>query len=649
MTSKHFTAYIGLLTGSMLTLTATPAKAFNFTRGYTTAADVLDFTSLGYTYDYGYNNNFDTLPASAAATTGLTVRKNAVEMTQAESADFINAILTLKNTFTTTDNGVSISVYDQFVAVHVANADAVGRPGPDGNSMVDPAHGGSAFTAWHRALLYEFEQALQSVNPDVFVPYWNWTDAATTQNILFQDSFMGPNGTPDNNNAVMSGYFSQANGWVGRADLTGRWRGVNNRTQPLTRRLGSFSNLGTVTNVNAALNQANYADFRLRLQGGTGLHNSTHGWVGGTMGNVAASPNDPLFWMLHANVDRIWAEWQVSGHWGNSFYPSSGMSYGHNLNDPMFPWNSGEFVVATDLQDLLPGLPNTINGSVLVGNSTISGDYYNSGVVSPGNSPGIVNILGDYVQDTLGELTIEIAGLNAGTDYDLLNITGTAFLDGTLNLYFLEDFIPNAGDTFSFLSASKIVGSFPTINIFGLDNPYDFDLEIKGNTLLLTTLGFAHPSAASHGFAKTPEALLVDTSGHLYNPRFGQDADYYCYGEDQHHGWGDKTLQAMDHSIGHGAGSTVYLPLNIDETQLCNRILSHETHSNPTEEHVHHNHGEGHHNCPLGMNCHGCHGNSCPLHNTHCEPQSVPEPASVFALIALGAVGVSSQLRKKDT
>lgn len=28
------------------------------------------------------------------------------------------------------------------------------------------------------------------------------------------------------------------------------------------------------------------------------------------MANMSISPADPIFWMHHANVDRIWSEWQ---------------------------------------------------------------------------------------------------------------------------------------------------------------------------------------------------------------------------------------------------------------------------------------------------------------------------------------------------
>jgi tyrosinase len=642
MKSKTISACISIVAGgvsSVLALTVTePARAFTFTESYVTPADVLDFTALGYTYDYGYNIDFDTLPSSAAATTGLTVRKNAADMTTEEISDFINALTTLKNTFVITDNGIQISVYDQFVAVHVAMADARGRQAPNGTTLADPAHGGSAFLPWHREMLYQFEKALQTVDPDVFIPYWDWTDTDATVNKIFQDNFMGPDGTGGNRGTeVMTGHFSVANGWTVRRDLGRRWSGLDPTPQALTRDFDSVNTLGTIAQINTVLSQTTYANFRARVQTGGGTHNAMHGWIGGTMANVGASPNDPMFWLLHANVDRLWAEWQVNGHWGSSYYPATGQPYGHNLNDPMFVWDGGALQISADLQDLFPAYPGESPQQVLNGNTLVSGDFSNTGVVSPGNSPGSVTIEGDYVQDALGELTIEIAGLLPGTEYDVLNVGGTAFLDGVLNLYFLGDFAPEAGDTFKFLNASKIVGDFSKIYISGLDTAFDFDWEIIDGAYWLTAIG---PSTSStNGFAQTPGDLANDPNGELYNPLFGETAEYYCYGG------------TMDHSMmGHGTStSTEYLPIGTDEIALCDSIAQNDTGS----DHVGHgDHVTGdcdevakQHSCPLGTNCMGCTG-----HCSHRDgAESVPEPAAGAALLALGAIAVGSKLKSKQS
>jgi hypothetical protein len=35
-----------------------------------------------------------------------------------------------------------------------------------------------------------------------------------------------------------------------------------------------------------------------------------HRWIGGDMLSMT-SPNDPIFFLHHSNVDRIWAKWQL--------------------------------------------------------------------------------------------------------------------------------------------------------------------------------------------------------------------------------------------------------------------------------------------------------------------------------------------------
>jgi tyrosinase len=42
-----------------------------------------------------------------------------------------------------------------------------------------------------------------------------------------------------------------------------------------------------------------------------GPHNRVHVWVGGIMAR-GESPIDPIFFLHHANIDRLWAQWQNS-------------------------------------------------------------------------------------------------------------------------------------------------------------------------------------------------------------------------------------------------------------------------------------------------------------------------------------------------
>jgi tyrosinase len=47
----------------------------------------------------------------------------------------------------------------------------------------------------------------------------------------------------------------------------------------------------------------------------------------------ASAPNDPVFWPLHSNADRIWAQWQR--HHPNAYRPVSGGPALQNLGDTM--------------------------------------------------------------------------------------------------------------------------------------------------------------------------------------------------------------------------------------------------------------------------------------------------------------------------
>lgn len=108
-----------------------------------------------------------------------------------------------------------------------------------------------------------------------------------------------------------------------------------------------------------------------------------------------------------------------------------------------------------------------IQGGSLSGFGTITANVSNAGTVAPGLSPGILTISGNYTQTSGGLLNIEIGGLTAGSQFDQLHITGSATLDGTLNLRLINGFTPNAGDSFQIMSFRSRTGNLATIN--GLD------------------------------------------------------------------------------------------------------------------------------------------------------------------------------------
>lgn len=106
-------------------------------------------------------------------------------------------------------------------------------------------------------------------------------------------------------------------------------------------------------------------------------------------------------------------------------------------------------------------------GGIYKGTGTLIGNLVNtSGIFAPGNSPGVTNITGNYTQGPSGTLEIELGGLAPGTGYDVLNVSGSASLGGTLNVFLFGGFLPSPGDSFTFINASDgVSGSFATLNL----------------------------------------------------------------------------------------------------------------------------------------------------------------------------------------
>ena len=104
--------------------------------------------------------------------------------------------------------------------------------------------------------------------------------------------------------------------------------------------------------------------------------------------------------------------------------------------------------------------------SVIKGNAAINvASITNNGIVSPGNSVGKLSYIGNYNPSSTGVLDIELGGLSLGSEYDNLEVTGNAKLNGTLKISLVDGFIPVKGDSFIVLTAtSTITDSFMNIN-----------------------------------------------------------------------------------------------------------------------------------------------------------------------------------------
>jgi len=142
-------------------------------------------------------------------------------------------------------------------------------------NAIHQMHSNPRFLPWHRIYLLRMEELLQMVDCTVCIPYWKSSEEQAFPSWLL--------------------------GFTPTVTLIGG-------PHTVTRNIGAFAMLPNTTDLAAAMGNGTFNTFGPAVEG---IHNSGHVWVGGSMGSIPTAPADPVFWMHHAEIDRIWAEWQA--------------------------------------------------------------------------------------------------------------------------------------------------------------------------------------------------------------------------------------------------------------------------------------------------------------------------------------------------
>src|SRR5215218_207029 len=170
-------------------------------------------------------------------------------------------------------------------------------------------HHGFSFLPWHRELCNRFEALLREVDPLLSLHYWDWT---TNPEDLCTPSFMGEGDVGGNEKDVgepwLSAGFYDPNAPLGQA----RDESLNPADPPrrLTRQLGSngFGRLSTKAIDASITSAATFPEMRLLVED---AHDRVHVWIGGDIGFGHTAFEDPFVFLLHSNVDRLFAQWQT--------------------------------------------------------------------------------------------------------------------------------------------------------------------------------------------------------------------------------------------------------------------------------------------------------------------------------------------------
>jgi len=127
--------------------------------------------------------------------------------------------------------------------------------------------------------------------------------------------------------------------------------------------------------------------------------------------------------------------------------------------------NNGSIEILTGTLSFSSSLNNTLQGLIKgVGTIIPGGNFTNNGTVSPGTSAGVLRVSGNYPQTQNAKLNIEIGGYISSTERDSLSVSQQAQLNGTLNIVFSNNFTPQIGDVFPFISYQSRAGEFSQVN-----------------------------------------------------------------------------------------------------------------------------------------------------------------------------------------
>jgi tyrosinase len=160
-------------------------------------------------------------------------------------------------------------------------------------------HGNWFFLPWHRGYIYYFEEIVRELsgNDNFALPYWDWS-----KDFQLPSQFWGAGNPLDN---------------PPRSDQPGSGRQITQTSTISQRNQDRFVSPTVISAILAQPDFETFAGLQLANPGpdmpGAGEleqtpHNFIHRWVGGDM-VTGGSPFDPIFWLHHCNIDRLWTEW----------------------------------------------------------------------------------------------------------------------------------------------------------------------------------------------------------------------------------------------------------------------------------------------------------------------------------------------------
>nr|URY20122.1 polyphenol oxidase 1 [Lyophyllum decastes] len=218
------------------------------------------------------------------------LRKEWRQLTSTEQQEYIAAEQCLQSLPSKTGLPGVVTRFDDMQAIHQIQSEII--------------HNVGQFLAFHRLYVRVHEELLrEECGYTGAQPWWNETmdDGHYIDSPLFKPDAFGGNGASDTG-CVVDGPFANYTLHLGPGhDITDHC---------LTRHINNALGAGSFF-VEKALNATNYSDMDTFMVKVPGPHPAGHSAVGGEMANPTSSPGDPIFFLHHAWIDRIWSTWQA--------------------------------------------------------------------------------------------------------------------------------------------------------------------------------------------------------------------------------------------------------------------------------------------------------------------------------------------------
>lgn len=288
-------------------------------------------------------------------------------------------------------------------------------------------HMRTSFHPWHRAFLSHLERELQQIDPTVTVPYWRSDQKAEN---VFTENFIGKTEKSSATAGPSVPIFDRQNPLYSYQTLWGPLlRGYQYQNpaneKPYDQIQGQSEILSDFVVENVYDEGLNISSTQFKgwaYNEEQESHNPSHSAFTGLVSDIGKDPTDPLFFLLHGNVDRLWALWQRKydrlsptrtdsypfqgkhpGHVGPQRFPRN-RDKGNFSKDTLWPWDLDHDLIrptrSWNFQNIGSGNVPQIN--LRFPSSPIT--------TAPGPSPTVEDMI-----DHQGRLN---GGITMGFDYD---------------------------------------------------------------------------------------------------------------------------------------------------------------------------------------------------------------------------------------